>query len=114
MYRRLSELLDHEVVDERGHDLGIVHEVHLVQDGPQVAGLDRALQLHGLYVGKGGVARRLGYVRGVMEGPWLLRVLLSRGTVRYVPWSRVQSVTDRITVSGDGTALGSTGPGDRP
>ncbi|MFL6203782.1 MAG: hypothetical protein ACJ739_00380 [Acidimicrobiales bacterium] len=115
MRLRLSELLDHDVVDERGNDLGIVHEVHLVQDGPPIAtGFDHTLRLHGLYVGRGGAARRLGYVRGVVRGPALLRLLLMHGTVRYVPWDRVGEVSDRrITVRGDGLELGATAPGER-
>jgi sporulation protein YlmC with PRC-barrel domain len=111
---RLSELLDRDVVDEQGHDLGIVHEAHLIQDGPQVEGLDLALRLHGLYVGPGGAARRLGYVRGVVRGPLVLRMLLQHGSVRYVPWAQIREIGDeRITVRGDGRDLGATAPGDR-
>jgi len=113
MFLRLSDLLDHEVVDEQGHALGVVHEAHLIQDGPQIEGRDHALRLHGLYVGRGGAARRLGYVRGVVRGPWLLRMILQHGTVRYVPWSRVADVGERITVLGDATDLGPTAPGER-
>jgi sporulation protein YlmC with PRC-barrel domain len=114
MSLRLSDLLDHDVVDEDGNALGVVHEAHLVQDGPLVeGGIDHALRLHGLYVGRGGMARRLGYVRGVVRGPWILRMLLQHGAVRYVPWARVRDVGDRITVSGDGRDLGPTAPGDR-
>src|SRR3954454_11695379 len=111
---RLSDLLDHDVVDEAGHDLGIVHEVHLVQDGPQVAGGTQTLLLHGLYVGSGTVARRVGYARGIVRGPWLVGALLAHGRVRYVPWERVSDIADRITVSGDAFDLPSTAPGSRP
>jgi sporulation protein YlmC with PRC-barrel domain len=113
MRLRLSDLLDRDVVDEHGHELGVVHEAHLVQDGPPIEGRDHALRLHGLYVGRGGAARRLGYVRGVVRGPWLLRMILQHGTVRYVPWSRVAGVADQITVRGDGRELGPTAPGER-
>lgn len=99
---RLSELLDHEVVDERGHRLGVVHEVLLVQDGPRVAHGDHALRLHGLDVGPGGIARRLGYGRGAVNGPWLLRTVLGRQRTGYVPWERVRSVADVITITGEG------------
>jgi sporulation protein YlmC with PRC-barrel domain len=102
---RLSDLVDHEVVDECGNRLGVVHEVHLVQDGSPVDGIDHAMRVHGLDVGRGGIARRLGYVRGAVRGPWLLRVLLARGTVHYVPWDRVARISDPITVSGDGSQL---------
>jgi sporulation protein YlmC with PRC-barrel domain len=111
---RLSELLDHDVVDEAGNDLGIVHEVHLVQDGPQVAGGAQSLLLHGLYVGRGSVARRLGYIRGIVRGPLPVRLLLAHGRVRYVPWARVRDIGDRITVSGDADDLPPTAPGSRP
>jgi hypothetical protein len=113
MRLRLTDLLDHDVVDELGHDLGIVHEAHLIQDGAQAVGVDQGLRLHGLYVGRGGAARRLGYVRGVVRGPWLLRMLLQHGTVRYVPWDRIIDVGERVTVAGDGRDLGPTAPGER-
>jgi hypothetical protein len=71
-----------------------------VQDGPQIEGLDQALRLHGLYVGSGSVGRRLGYRRGVVRHPWLLRVILGWGTVHYVPWERVLDVGDTITIRG--------------
>jgi sporulation protein YlmC with PRC-barrel domain len=98
---RLSELLDQPVVDEHGNKLGHVHEVRVVQDGPQRTGIDNALRLHGLYVGSGSVGRRLGYRRGVVRGPWLLNVIVGRARIRYVPWGRVQSLGDVITISGD-------------
>jgi sporulation protein YlmC with PRC-barrel domain len=113
MRLRLSDLLDHPVVDERGNALGVVHEAHLVQDGPQVAGIDTSLRLHGLYVGRGGAARRLGYVRGVVRGPAVLRILLMHGTIRYVPWDRIADLGEEIVVSGDGSDLGPTAPGER-
>jgi sporulation protein YlmC with PRC-barrel domain len=106
---RLSELLDHDVIDDHGSHLGHVHEVRIVQDGPQRAGLDHALRLHGLYVGTGSIGRRLGYRRRVVRGPWLIRAVLGRGRVRYVPWTRVTSVGDIITISGDGRELSPIG-----
>src|SRR3954452_9175653 len=102
---RLSELLDHPVVDEQGNELGHVHEVRVLQDGPQRTGLDNSLRLHGLYVGSGSVGRRLGYRRGVVRGPWLLNVMFGRARLRFVPWTRVQSLGDVITISGDGHDL---------
>jgi sporulation protein YlmC with PRC-barrel domain len=103
---RLTDLLDHEVVDEGGQPVGVVHEVLLVQDGPQANGIDHALRLHGLELGQGGTSRRLGFVSGVVRGPWLLRVLLGRPSTRFVPWERVASVDDVITITGDGRDLG--------
>ncbi|MGI8664063.1 MAG: hypothetical protein ACR2LQ_12770 [Acidimicrobiales bacterium] len=103
---RLSELLDHRVTDERGNRLGVVHEVHVVQDGPLQLSGDQALQLHGLHVGRGGLARRLGYAHGAVRGPWLLRAILLRGHSSYVPWDRVTDFgPEGITISGDGTSL---------
>jgi sporulation protein YlmC with PRC-barrel domain len=102
---RLSDLLDHAVVDEHGHRLGVVHEVRLVQDGPPGDGVDHTFRLHGLDLGRGGLSRRLGYARDVVRGPWLLRVLFARGAVVHVPWDRVRSLGDVITISGDGRDL---------
>jgi sporulation protein YlmC with PRC-barrel domain len=98
---RLSELLRKEVVDERGARAGHVHDVRLLQDGPVNSGFDAAVRVHGLIVGRGGVAHRLGYGRGT-RGPWLLRVIAEgRHKPLFVPWSQVRQIEgDRIVIRG--------------
>jgi sporulation protein YlmC with PRC-barrel domain len=98
---RLSELLTKEVVDSRGERAGHVHDVRLQQDGPINAGFDATLRVHGLIVGRGGLAHRLGYGRGT-KGPWLLRAVVEgRHAPLFVPWREVAAIEeDRILIRG--------------
>ena len=98
---RLSELLGTLVIDSSGAHTGRVHDVRLMQDGPVTSGFDAAVRAHGLIVGRGGVAHRLGYGRGT-RGPWLLRAIIERRhKPLFVPWSRVREIDhDRILISG--------------
>jgi sporulation protein YlmC with PRC-barrel domain len=98
---RLSELLRKEVIDATGVRAGHVHDVRLMQDGPVTSGFDAAVRVHGLIVGRGGVAHRLGYGRGT-RGPWLLRVIIEgRHKPLFVPWAQVRRIDgDRILIRG--------------
>jgi sporulation protein YlmC with PRC-barrel domain len=98
---RLSELLGMEVTDSSGQRAGHVHDVRLVQDGPLTSGFDAAVRVHGLIVGRGGLANRLGYGRGT-RGPWFIRVILEgRHRPLFVPWTRVTAIDDRqIVITG--------------
>jgi hypothetical protein len=87
----LSELLGSRVETTDGDDLGRVHDVVLVQDGPMGANGRAGLRLHALAVGTRSFGAQLGYAQGTVRGPWLLRALLHRSP-RLVPWS---SVVDR-------------------
>jgi hypothetical protein len=76
---RLSELLDREVVSADGRSLGKVRDVRLVQDGPILAGgTQAALRVDAVIVSRGWRGVRLGYLRGEVRGPWLLRTLFGR------------------------------------
>jgi len=72
---RLSDLIGSEVVDVTGNSVGRISDVHLVQDGPVVDGLQARIRVDALLVGRGGWGERMGYVRGRARGPWLLGVL---------------------------------------
>jgi hypothetical protein len=74
---RLSDVLACELHDAGGKRLGKVRDVRLVMDGP-VRGSLAQLRLDALIVGGGALAGRLGYVRGNVRGPGLLRVVFSR------------------------------------
>jgi hypothetical protein len=94
----LSELLGVTVSTAEGEQLGHVHDVVLVQDGPMGANGRAGLRLHALAVGRRSFGARLGYVQGTVQGPWLLRRLLTRRP-RLVPWSAiVQRHEDHIVV----------------
>ena len=95
---KLSELLDASVVDESGRELGRVHDVHLVQDGPLVPGFGAALRVNTLIVGRGTVGVRLGFRRDAMKGPLPLKVFF-RWLLRQtepIEWSRVVGWEDGV------------------
>ena len=103
---RLSELLHAKVIDADGNHLGKIEDVRLVQDGPMLHPFGAAFRVDGLMVGRRSVGTRLGYYRGDVTGPWLLRVLFARFQrgAKYVPWDAVESCDGdvvRITSRGD-------------
>ncbi len=95
---RLSEILDCTVFDTAGAKVGGVNDVRLVQDGPYIEGFGNGLRVEGIVAGPGKVAERLGFHRGGVEGPWMLRVIFrsleKRG--RYIPWQHVAKIEDRV------------------
>jgi hypothetical protein len=98
---RMGELLRSDVVDVDGKRVGRVHDVRLVQDGPELAGSGPSLRVDGLVVGHGSLAIRLGYHRAEVTGPFLLgRIFRAlEGRARYVRWTDIQDrTTDRITL----------------
>ena len=75
---RASDLLSCHVHTAGGDDLGRVSDFRAVQDGPLMAGVQQAFRVDQLVVGRGGLADRLGYLRGRIRGPWLVRVVMQR------------------------------------
>jgi uncharacterized protein YrrD len=105
---RLTNLLGAEVVDRAGRSAGRVHDVRLVQDGPILGGFGAGLRLDGLIVGRRAVGTRLGYERGRMHGPLLVKLVAGwlRHDGRLVAWDRVEAITeDRIHISGSADDL---------
>jgi hypothetical protein len=106
---KLSELVGTTVVTSAGEELGRVHDVLLVQDGPVGAGGSAGLRLHALAVGRRAFGTQLGFNQGTVEGPWLLRKLFSRAPV-LVPWTAVVERDDeRIVVDAAGVDRGDDG-----
>ena len=89
----LSDLLHSSVLDADGQRLGSVDDVRLVQDGPLLLPFGAAFRVEGLMVGHRSVGTRLGFIRGGIRGPWLLRALLTalERRARYVLWDDVES-----------------------
>jgi hypothetical protein len=92
----MSDVMGSPVVDADGTRLGVVTDVRLVQDGPYIEGFGNALRLDGLVIGRAGIANRLGYARGGVRGPWLLRRLAFalEGRAWIVPWTDVTASDD--------------------
>ena len=110
---QLNELLGYRVVDGAGDDIGGVADVRLVQDGPLLASMNRALRIDGLIIVENHATRLFGYERRV--GPALLRWLVHRrlGEVWYLPWNDVDQITDgRVIIHPSRAAL--TSLEDRP
>jgi len=101
---RLNDLLGHRVVDAAGGELGRVSDVRLVQDGPLLTSMQRALRIDGLIVVENRSTRLFGYERHV--GPALLRWLVHRrlGQVWYLPWPDVEQVDDGTVTARTGRA----------
>ncbi len=98
---QMSDVMGRPVVDAAGTSVGQVSDVRLVQDGPFIEGFGNALRLDAVVVGRGGVASRLGYVRGDVRGPWLLRVLAASLERRayLIAWSDLQETDTGFTTS---------------
>jgi hypothetical protein len=76
---RLAELLGCRLFDCDGTEVGSVHDVRFIADGPPYAGTGNpSYRLSALIVGSRAVGDRLGYVRHEMKGPWPLPLLFSR------------------------------------
>lgn len=113
---RLSELLGAKVIDERGRAVGKVHDIRLEQTPPERAGATPDLRVHGLIVGRRALGARLGFGRGGLHGPWLLKVVF--GTLghdaHYVPWHRIRSIRPgQIHITGAADHLGRLQPFDQ-
>jgi sporulation protein YlmC with PRC-barrel domain len=91
---RLNDLLGRRVLDTHGDVIGGVADVRLVQDGPMLVSMQRALRVDGLIVVENRATRLVGYERHV--GPELLRRLVHwrLGEVWYLPWDDVEDITD--------------------
>ena len=97
---RLSELLRCEVVDVDGHDVGKVHDVVLVQDGPLQGDWGAALRLESLMVGTGSIGTRLGLDRPGVHRPRIVSMWFARRQRYVVDWDTVAERTEgRITLS---------------
>lgn len=96
---RLNDLLGRRVIDSTGAKVGGVADVRLVQDGPLLASMQRALRIDGLIVVEHRATRLFGYERHV--GPALLRWLVHRrlGEVWYLPWSEVTELTNGVVTT---------------
>jgi hypothetical protein len=107
----LSELVGARVVTTEGDDLGRVHDVLLVQDGPMGANGRAGLRAHALAVGRRSLGMQLGYAQRRVDGPWMLRKLF-RTPPLLVPWPAiVQRDHERIVV--DGAQLETSGVAER-
>lgn len=75
---RAAELLGCRLYDCDGTEVGSVHDLRFVADGPPYAGTGKpSYRLAALIVGGKAVGDRLGYTRHEMKGPWPLPQLFN-------------------------------------
>ena len=91
---RLSDLLGASVVDQDGTNLGHVHDVEMIADGPTLGPFGPTLRVDRLVVGRGSIGERLGLDRASVRGPWLLKVLFDRRRLHRIAWHRVERDAD--------------------
>ena len=94
---KLSDLLGAEIIDDAGANLGKVHDVRVVQDGPVLSPFGASLRIEGLVVGRGSLGERLGLHRSRVKGPWILKRFFDWRfhAPRFVPWEAVNAITPR-------------------
>ena len=97
---RVSDLLGSLVIAADGARLGKVREVRVVQDGPAHQGVQAAMRVDALLVGRGAIGGRLGYHHGQVRGPWLLRIVFraAQRSVRVIPLDAVAEWDDDARV----------------
>ena len=100
---KVSDLLRKQVTDGEGRSLGRVHDLYVIQDGPQRASGHAAFRVHGLAAGPFAIGTRLGYttppgVQPTIEtrGPLPLRALfrMAHRHAIYIPWQDITDITD--------------------
>jgi sporulation protein YlmC with PRC-barrel domain len=91
---RASDLLESRVYDADGEDIGQVHDIRMVREGPVQGMFGPGYRVLGLIVGPAGVGVRLGFDRSSMHGPWALKALFrwAQRNARLVEWSLIDSI----------------------
>jgi sporulation protein YlmC with PRC-barrel domain len=101
---RAGGLVGATVLDADGAELGHVHDLILVQDGPPIGPVGAAFRLHALLFGAPAIGARLGFARRDVRGPWPLRALFSalHDRMRVAVWEQVAAIEEgriRLAVS---------------
>lgn len=93
---RASDLVAARVYDADGTYVGNVSDVRVVQDGPPLGPWAAALRVDGLLVSPNNTGTYLGYDRGTVRGPWLVRRIVTwlHRHARYARWEDVESWGD--------------------
>jgi sporulation protein YlmC with PRC-barrel domain len=94
---RASDLLGAMVFDAGGTELGHVHDVTLVQDGPPAGPVGATFRLRALLFGAPAIGARLGFARRDVRGPWPLRAVFSalHDRMRVAAWEQVAAIEER-------------------
>jgi sporulation protein YlmC with PRC-barrel domain len=95
---RLSRLLGKSIVDRSGRDLGAIHDVRLVKDGPVIGSFGASYRVHSLLAGSPSIGVRLGLHREELKGPWPLKAIFRRvhAGIVTVHWNQVWSIEEEV------------------
>lgn len=95
---RLAGFLGRSVLDRSGRDLGTIHDVRLVKDGPSMGSFGASYRLHSLIAGSPSIGVRLGVHRDEVKGPWPITAFFSRlhAGIVAVHWSEVWSIEEEV------------------
>jgi hypothetical protein len=88
---RASDLLESRVFDAERNDLGQVHDIRMVREGPVQGVFGPGYVVKALIVGPAAVGVRLGFDRSGMKGPGWLKALFRwlHRDARLVEWSLI-------------------------
>jgi len=95
---RLAGLLGTSIVDRSGRDLGKIHDVRLVKDGPSIGSFGASYRVHSLLAGSPSIGIRLGVHREEVKGPWPITTLFRRlhAGIVAVHWSEIWSIEEEV------------------
>jgi sporulation protein YlmC with PRC-barrel domain len=95
---RLAAFLGKSIVDRSGRDLGAIHDVRLVKDGPAIGSFGASYRVHSLIGGSPSIGVRLGLHREELKGPWPLKAIFRRvhAGIVTVPWNEVRSIEEEV------------------
>jgi sporulation protein YlmC with PRC-barrel domain len=95
---RLAAFLGKSVLDRSGRDLGAIHDVRLVQDGPVIGSFGASYRVHTLIAGTPSIGVRLGLHREELKGSWPLKALFERvhAGIFTVRWSEIRSIEEDV------------------
>jgi sporulation protein YlmC with PRC-barrel domain len=93
---RLAGFLGKSIVDRSGRDVGTIHDVRLVKDGPAIGSFGASYRVHSLLAGSPSIGVRLGLHREELKGPWPLKALFTRvhAGIVTVHWNQVWSIEE--------------------
>src|SRR5438477_1077354 len=94
---RVSDILECTVVDADGREVGQVHDIRMVREGPVQGVFGPAYRALGLVIGPAAIGVRLGFGRTSLRGPAPLKSLFRwiHREGRFVEWSAIESIGDR-------------------
>ncbi|HET7929253.1 MAG TPA: hypothetical protein VFM40_06835 [Actinomycetota bacterium] len=95
---RLAGFLGKSIVDRSGRELGAIHDVRLVKDGPPIGSFGASYRVRSLIAASPSIGVRLGLHREELKGPWPLKAIFRRvhAGIVTVHWDEVWSIEEEL------------------